>query len=726
MRTFARTAPFALCAYSGLIFILDALGIAPGGPHFPLGAFAAVAGDLVSGALAIRSARASHLPPRTRRLWRLLAFATGSLLVGHLLTLWQAFFPQKESLWFEVPFIAFYPLVLAAILSLPLALRSAQDRVRFWLDAATVVVAGATGIWYFVLYPGATAAAPAPVAAAIGLLYLVGDLVLLLGLVTIWLRRGTLLGGRGLTLLGAAFLVDLVTNLTYALEVRAGTFTGGSALNALWLLASGLVAWSATVYYDDEKTPPPPPDVPERHPSLLPNSAIVFGYGLLVDGVERYGHQPLTGLVIGALVLTGVVVARQIAAVRDNVRLQAEAAKRRSEARFGALVAHSSDIISILDPEAIFRFASPAVEKIVGRTPGELIGTSFLSLVHASDRERAARLIRGSESVSSTVGWRLQHSSGSWVFTENIITNLLEEPTVGGLVVNTRDVSEKRRLEEELTWQAFHDPLTRLPNRSVFLDRVAHALARRTRSGGSMAVLFVDLDNFKLVNDILGHAEGDRVLILAGERLIGCVRSEDTVARFGGDEFAILLEDASDPQGLEEVARRVVAAFVPPFELKGQETRVGASVGIALSRPGETPEELLRKADEAMYFAKANGKGRYEMFALEMHAAVWGRLESEKDLRRALKDGEFRLYYQPILRLEDRTLAGFEGLLRWKHPSRGLLAPEAFIPLAEETGVIVPIGRWVMREACRQWRVWHDESPDLDLKVSVNASARDF
>jgi diguanylate cyclase (GGDEF)-like protein/PAS domain S-box-containing protein len=727
--TLARLGPLALYAYGAVAIVLDAMDANPGGLRLPAAAIALLAADLAAGLLGLRNVRAAHLPRETRRLWRLLTYSIWILFLGHVLWYWQSLLLGRTRIspWFEVPFFFHYPFVLAAILSLPLALRSAEDRRRFWLDAATVVVAGAVGIWYAVLYPGATPATRDPIAAAAALLYLVGDLILLLGLVTIWLRQGSILQERGLALLGASFLVNLLTNLAYVFEVRAGLFRSGGTLSAFWVLAEALLASSAAADYARSPAGPPSSSLAPRPPSLLPYVGVAFGYGLLVFGVVRHGREPVTGLVAGAVLLTAVVVARQVTAVRENLRLQAEAADRRGELRLGSLVQHSSDVISILDPDGVFRFASPAVSRVVGRSPKELLGTAFVDLVHPADRDAALRLLKEPGDASSApAGWRLLHGTGAWVFTENIVTNLLAEPAVRGLVVNTRDVSEKRRLEEQLTWQAFHDPLTRLPNRSVFLDRVTHSLSRRTRAGGSMAVLFVDLDNFKLVNDAMGHAEGDRVLVSAAERLIGCVRSEDTVARFGGDEFAILIDDGSDSQGLEEVAKRIVEALAVPFEIQGQEQRIGASVGIARSRPGETPAELLRKADEAMYFAKANGKGRYEMFALEMHAAVWGRLESEKELRRAIEAEEFCLYYQPILRLKDRSLVGFEALLRWNHPVRGLLAPDAFVPLAEETGLIVPIGRFVLREACRQWRVWFDAHPVPGLRVSVNASARHF
>ena len=275
------------------------------------------------------------------------------------------------------------------------------------------------------------------------------------------------------------------------------------------------------------------------------------------------------------------------------------------------------------------------------------------------------------------------------------------------------------RLNEE---QAFKDSLTGLPNRRLFRDRVGHALARGSRRSGTSAVLFVDLDKFKDVNDSLGHSAGDQLLATVAERLRSVVRPGDTVARLGGDEFAVLAEDIVSERDAVGMADRLLEALMAPFVLRGKELNVGASIGIALSAPGDTVDELLRNADVAMYSAKNGGKGRYTLFEVDMHAAVLRRVEMENYLRRAADAGEFILYYQPIFALATGRLAGFEALLRWQHPTRGLLAPGEFLGLAEQTGAITSIGAWAVNEACRQSRHWNDRYPGQPLTISVNLS----
>ena len=275
------------------------------------------------------------------------------------------------------------------------------------------------------------------------------------------------------------------------------------------------------------------------------------------------------------------------------------------------------------------------------------------------------------------------------------------------------------RLNEE---QALKDSLTRLPNRRLFHDRVGHALARVQRRPGTMAVLFIDLDKFKDVNDSLGHPSGDHLLTSVAERLRAVLRPGDTAARLGGDEFAVLVEDIASESDAVKVAERLLEALATPFNLRGKELVVGASVGIAVSAPGDTVDDLLRNADVAMYTAKQSGRGRYECFEPDMHAAVVRRVEMENYLRRAADDGEFVLYYQPLFALVTGRMAGFEALLRWQHPTRGLLAPSEFLAVAEETGAIVGIGAWVLDQACSQARQWRDRYHGLPLTMAVNLS----
>ncbi len=273
---------------------------------------------------------------------------------------------------------------------------------------------------------------------------------------------------------------------------------------------------------------------------------------------------------------------------------------------------------------------------------------------------------------------------------------------------------------EETAHQAFHDPLTGLANRALFLDRLSQARARAARSGGSVGVVFADLDGFKTVNDSLGHAAGDQLLIIAAQRLVSVLGPTDTVARFGGDEFAILIEDASEPISAARLARRALEVLEKVIEIHGREIFITASIGVAAGL--EEPEELLRRADLAMYESKGQGKGRYELFQSHMHEAMAQRLELETDLRGAAERDEFILHYQPIVELGSGSIVGVEALMRWMHPTRGLIGPEEFIPIAEESGQIHALGRWVLREACERMVDWQAEHGPLHLTVNLSSA----
>jgi diguanylate cyclase (GGDEF)-like protein len=304
------------------------------------------------------------------------------------------------------------------------------------------------------------------------------------------------------------------------------------------------------------------------------------------------------------------------------------------------------------------------------------------------------------------------------------ITNLLDNPSVGGLVLNTRDTSERKTLEDQLVHEAFHDSLTALANRALFTDRVEHALKRRSRDTGGIAVLFLDLDGFKEVNDSLGHAAGDQLLMQVAVRLRSCVWAGDTVARVGGDEFAVLIEGLDDKA--EAVAARITETLREPFVVEGQELHVRASVGIAVRDPDvESADQLLRNADLAMYRAKATGEGSFERYDPDMHADVVERLQLGADLRRALESEELTLHYQPTFALASGQIMGVEALIRWNHSGRGPVPPSQFIPLAENSGFVRPIGKWVLGEACRQAVLWHERHPaNPNLYISVNISGR--
>jgi diguanylate cyclase (GGDEF)-like protein/PAS domain S-box-containing protein len=324
--------------------------------------------------------------------------------------------------------------------------------------------------------------------------------------------------------------------------------------------------------------------------------------------------------------------------------------------------------------------------------------------------------------------------SGTWkhllkdgrVIEAEVTSHELRFDGVDAVLLAIQDVTERNRLEGQLRHRAFHDALTQLANRSLFSDRIEHAIARQARAEASVAVVVGDLDGFKTINDSLGHTAGDQLLVAAAQRLQNQLRPGDTAARLGGDEFAVLLEDVADVDEIEALADRLLEVFTEPYAIAGKQLLVTASLGVAVNRPGDGAEELVRNADMAMYLAKSAGKACYRVYEPEMHDAALARLDLEAELRQALRAGEFVVHYQPTVHLESGAVRGFEALVRWDHPERGLLSPAQFIPLAEETGMIVELGRWVLGQACTQTRAWQTAHPDLDLGISVNLSPRQF
>jgi Amt family ammonium transporter len=305
---------------------------------------------------------------------------------------------------------------------------------------------------------------------------------------------------------------------------------------------------------------------------------------------------------------------------------------------------------------------------------------------------------------------------------------VIRDGEVVGSVIAFRDISERKAFEQELAHQAFHDTLTGLANRALFLDRLSQAHARASRTGSLYSLLFIDLDRFKIVNDSLGHQAGDQLLIEVANRLKLCVRPGDTFARFGGDEFVVLLEDLVDDEDAITVTERILEELRAPFRVEGRDVSASASIGVVIGdRTYESADHCLRDADVAMYRAKARGKATYEVFRPEMEGAALHRLDMEIALRNAIENGELELHYQPLVSLERVSIVGLEALVRWRHPERGMMSPAEFIPLAEETGLIIPIGEWVLEEACRQVREWEDAYPGaVPLVMTVNLSARQF
>jgi diguanylate cyclase (GGDEF)-like protein/PAS domain S-box-containing protein len=460
---------------------------------------------------------------------------------------------------------------------------------------------------------------------------------------------------------------------------------------------------------------------------LLPLSARDETRGVLVLSSQEV--LPLE------LVDSIVSLASQVSLAVEGASLAEDLHRRQSEARFRSLVAHSSDLITVLDAQGTVTYQSPSIQRVLGYRVDEIESRDFADLLSLSDRPRLAQILSGvgeayvgGGSETHVIECSLKHRDGTWRQFEVQYTDLLQDEHVRGIVLNGRDVSERKAFEEQLAHQAFHDPVTELANRALFADRVQHSIRRTSRGGPSIGVVFIDLDDFKTVNDSLGHAAGDTVLQEVARRLQETVRPADTVARFGGDEFAVLLDEIKDSAEAAMIAGRILSALELHYDVGGKLVYPRASLGICLAGHGSEPtdaEELLRNADVAMYMAKRERKGSYRVFEPAMHERVVERLELQAELQRALELDQLELHYQPVVRLEKGADYGVEALLRWIHPTRGAIQPPNFIPLAEETGLIIPIGRWVLEEACLQGVRLHERFPLMPpLTMSVNLSAK--
>jgi diguanylate cyclase (GGDEF)-like protein/PAS domain S-box-containing protein len=397
---------------------------------------------------------------------------------------------------------------------------------------------------------------------------------------------------------------------------------------------------------------------------------------------------------------------------------------------FRSLVRNASDVITVVDQEGRISYQTPSVGWVLGYPPAALLGTDVCALLHPDDvvafRQHLADVVAGAAQAASTAS-RMRHRNGTWRWVETVANNLLNDPAVNGVVLTTRDVSDRRELEEQLRTQAFHDPLTGLPNRALFMERLREAEELQDCAATPLAVLFLDLDNLKTINDNAGHEGGDILLQAVTQRILGCVRPDDTVARLSGDEFAVLLAGSDSSVHARRVADRILASLREPVHLADRHVHTGVSIGVATSATcAASGIGLLRAADVAMYVAKTNGKGRCEVFQPSHHAAQLDRERMKADLHLALDEQQFTLLYQPIVDLCSGAVRGFEALVRWNHPERGLIPPSEFIPLAEESGLIVPIGRWVTREACRQAAEWQAHDRGRSPRMSVNVSVRQF
>jgi diguanylate cyclase (GGDEF)-like protein/PAS domain S-box-containing protein len=453
---------------------------------------------------------------------------------------------------------------------------------------------------------------------------------------------------------------------------------------------------------------------------------IGVGQGVIALGVARtlVAEPAVHGLAV--LAVLGNVFIMRLLGWTTAEKEEAEASVRSSEMRFRTLLQNATDAICVVDADAQIVTMTPAIETVTGYPPEEYLGKSGLEFLHAEDTGAGAQVYADALAQPGRVfraELRTKHRDGTWRWAEISVMNLLDDPDVAGMVANFHDVTERKQFEEKLAFDAYHDHLTRLANRTAFNEALSRALARSRRHGRANAVLFLDLDRFKLINDSLGHEVGDNLLVEVADRLRTCLRPEDVVSRFGGDEFAVLLEDISTTDDATQVADRVIALVRQPFSIANREVFLTTSIGIAIGSEGAgEPGELLREADQAMYRAKAAGGCRWELFDESLAPRMVERLELETELWRAVERGELVVHFQPEVNLCSGDVRALEALVRWQHPERGLLPPGAFIPLAEETDLVVAIDQFVLAEACRCARDWQQLLGPV--VVSVNMSPR--
>jgi diguanylate cyclase (GGDEF)-like protein/PAS domain S-box-containing protein len=529
---------------------------------------------------------------------------------------------------------------------------------------------------------------------------------------------------RGMSVVFAAgAMCWLLADFAYLVIASADVVS--TWLDTGWLLGAMLLAASTW------QRPDAAPEARETRMGL--GSIALAMLPLLVPGVIELLAW-LRGNDANPIALLGAIILLVVLAFLRGARLLASEARARellrSQERYSsAVAANSSDAVLVLDADGVIRNDAPQFAALLGSPEAPTRGAQVLDFATPvdlveSDAAFARALLSPGHVFEAEFEVADRDGRPMWLGTR--LVNLLEDPDVAGVVVNIHDATHRKLAEQELVHQAFHDSLTGLPNRALFGDRVGQALERDRRTPLHAAVLYLDLDGFKGVNDSFGHEAGDRLLCEVAHRLLSAVRAGDTVTRLGGDEFAILLEQSNRPIAeAQEVSRRILQSLLMPVEIESQLVTISASVGIALADSDSTAASLMRDADIAMYRAKAVGKGQSVVYEPSMRTAAVERLRIENDLVHALERDQLRLAYQPVVLMETGEILGFEALLRWHHPELGVLPPDKFIPVAEESGLIAPIGQWVLGEACRQAAQWRRDLPASgNLSMAVNVSGR--
>ncbi len=718
------TAMFAL----PLLWLLLMFGIAlPPALRLAIGNWATVPPVLLAAVYAARLARLAHLDSRQRRGWALVALALLCDGFGFAAFGWyEAVLGIDPTYnWVNLPFYAYFIAMFAGLLLLTPPSQTRAERPLFALDVVAVGLAGAMLLAEFVVHPILDDhSGPHGLLQVLTLtLYPFLGAITLFGVASLMMRLPEGVERRPYQLLCAAIALYLCADSAWSILALLENYDTGDLGDLGWLIGACLflaateMAWRGKRHADFVRGT----YLSREFTRLMPYLAIATGMGVLVVGILSEARDLVPLALIGAA-LAGTVFLRQWLAARSHQDQALADTRQLAERRLAALVSRSAEAIFLLGPDLRVRYASPGTARLFNATT-PAVGAALLDLIHPADQMRARTALdeirRGGG--DTTVEWRIARADDQWLTCENALSNQFDDAAVQGLVVNVRDISERVALEERLRHQSLHDPLTGVANRALFIDRLMQSLVRRRRLGGSVAVLFLDLDHFKLINESLGHLAGDHLLRLIGQRLVDTVRAVDTVARFGGDEFAVLLEDAGSQNEVIGVAGRVLHVMSMPLVVDARPTVIGASVGVAFAQDGDSADALMRNADLAVYKAKSGGRARVAVYEPAMQQAVGTRLELHQALRRALARDEFALHYQPIVALDDGALIGVEALLRWSQGDEPL-APGDIIAAAEEAGLIDALGRHVLVHALRDAGRLAAELDAPALLLTVNIS----
>ena len=727
-------------ALAAVPFILGLVSAVTGHHASIPGQAASGVATLAAGALAWRTARCWTGRADVARAWQ--AAALGVVAWAAAAGLWWAarttgVVSAPIDAMATLAWIAFYPLVSAGLALLAERGRTGSEHLRFAVDTVSVGVAVFVAL---LVLRGMTAGAgpvtPVTVVCATGAALVAATAV---GAV---LHRPT--GDRATpgALLGAGSLVlALAVPSLGSLPTDAmATLDGPGTLLAV--TGAALVSWAAALQTVDRRAlhrAAGPTDRLNLLAGFLPIAAAGIAFAAILAAEAEHLAPATIALVGCGVALVALAGLRQAVAVRESRDARRSATLVASQARFRSVVENASDVIVTVAPSGRIASATPSLERITGWSPEESVGVAFLDRVHSDDRQRVARIMDGRRPVRtepSVFEFRMLRPDDEWVDVEAALVDLRDDASVCANVLTIRDIGERKIFESGLRRQAFQDPLTGLPNRSHFVDRIEQAFARTARTAEPIQVLYLDLDGFKRINDSLGHDAGDRVLRVVAERLTWAVRVGDTPARLGGDEFAVLLEDGASTDVARAVAERIQSMVSAPIEVEGRQVRVGVSVGIAspatvsggtLEEEGrvavraQVADELIRNADVAMYEAKQRGKGRVSIYEPAMRLAAVTRLDLEQALREAVERDEFRVHFQPIVNLTTGAVVAMEALARWDRPGVGLVGPGTFIAVAEETGLIRPIGASVIRSAFDQAARWAGGRTPVDLCVNLSA-----